>query len=68
MPIYEYRCEECDSEFELLVLPGREVRCLRCGSSKLTKLMSVFASLSSKARSGGNPCGPSYCPTCRWEH
>ena len=50
MPIYEYRCADCDRSFEALVRPGdRGAQCPKCHGSKLTREMSTFA-----ARSNGN--------------
>jgi putative FmdB family regulatory protein len=46
MPIYEYRCNQCQKEFNELVLDSEkssQVICKECGSSDLTKLMSCFA-------------------------
>ena len=40
MPIYEYRCSDCQREFELLVRSGDEVICPECGSRQLDKLVS----------------------------
>ena len=44
MPIYEYRCNECDHQFEVLTSPGRvmeQVRCDKCNSDKVTKVISA---------------------------
>jgi putative FmdB family regulatory protein len=46
MPIYEYRCENCGTEFSLLILSPKEstrVECTGCGSAKISRLMSRFA-------------------------
>lgn len=43
MPLYEYLCQDCDRESELLVNSGQEPTCPECGSAKLTKLLSVVA-------------------------
>lgn len=44
MPIYEYRCEPCESTFEALVRSERDVpECPSCGSDKLEKQFSVPA-------------------------
>ncbi|MCF8011081.1 MAG: zinc ribbon domain-containing protein [Clostridiales bacterium] len=42
MPIYEYKCKDCNNEFELLQLPGRndQPACPECGSTNLKKLIS----------------------------
>ncbi|HDN79671.1 MAG: zinc ribbon domain-containing protein [Chloroflexi bacterium] len=42
MPIYEYRCQDCGRQVELLVRSeDAEIRCPYCGSSSLEKLLSV---------------------------
>jgi len=46
MPIYEYRCNQCNKEFSELLLSQREiskVRCRDCNSKDLTKLISSFS-------------------------
>ncbi len=42
MPIYEYKCDQCDHGFEKLVFAGDkiDVKCPRCGEEKVKKLMS----------------------------
>ena len=49
MPIYEFHCTKCDSEFEELVRSSKpealaEVACPECGSHKIAKKVSTFAS------------------------
>ena len=66
MPIYEYRCEECDQAFEKLARTFREeVACPECGSALVERLLSTFA-MSGTARAsvpqgGGCGCGGSGC-------
>ena len=43
MPIYEYECQDCESEIELLIRGKETPECSACGSSKLTKKFSVPA-------------------------
>ena len=46
MPIYEYRCNECNREFSELFLNSKEagkVRCKYCNSRNLSKLISSFS-------------------------
>ncbi|MCS6860391.1 MAG: zinc ribbon domain-containing protein [Abditibacteriales bacterium] len=56
MPIYEFRCQECETQFEELVSlhNGQEVACPHCGGTSVKRLMSSFASRI-KAGSGGAP-------------
>lgn len=49
MPIFEYRCSDCNEQFEELVLsrtPTR-VECPRCTSTKVQQLISRFATVAS---------------------
>ena len=43
MPIYEYRCKACNSEFEQVVLPKSKPACPDCESQDLERLLSHFA-------------------------
>ena len=43
MPIFEYHCEDCSRQFELLVRSDEHPVCPACQSVKLEKLMSVSA-------------------------
>lgn len=42
MPIYEYTCEECNCDFEMLVTStdDRHVTCPKCDSNHVKKLLS----------------------------
>lgn len=56
MPIYEYRCSSCGTEFEELIKRGAEsVRCPRCSSAEVERKLSLF---------GLKASGSSSCPTC----
>ncbi|MBL7191434.1 zinc ribbon domain-containing protein [bacterium] len=47
MPIYEYICRDCGSEFEELTLSAEEKPdCPACGSDSVDKKLSAFASCS----------------------
>jgi len=43
MPIFEYRCDDCQKEFEELVTGDENITCPGCKSEKVTKLLSSFA-------------------------
>ena len=69
MPIFEYQCDKCEHEFELLILGSTQPECPACGSGsdRLTKLFSVPAA---PVMHGGSlpmasSCPPSNAPPCR---
>lgn len=44
MPIYEYKCNECDNLFEILTTSSKatnKVQCEKCHSENVSKLMSA---------------------------
>ncbi len=43
MPLFEYRCPACDSQFELLIRGSAVPTCPSCGSTSLEKMLSLFA-------------------------
>lgn len=51
MPIYEYACQQCGEEFELLVRGGETPACPGCSSQSLDRLLSAPAA---HTRSGAN--------------
>lgn len=73
MPIYEYHCEQCEREFEALVIRRDEpVQCPQCHSQHLKKLISAHAvgSGAPETACGAAPCSPTpmcgsgACPSC----
>lgn len=65
MPIYEYRCADCDEKFEKLVRfaeADSEVTCPKCGSVQTKRLISAFGWAGSGGSSGGSSggCAPSF--------
>lgn len=62
MPIFEYRCSECNSKFELLTTNknSEHVTCPECKSSKTKKLFSTF-SASVSASNSTNSCATGNC-------
>jgi putative FmdB family regulatory protein len=61
MPIYEYRCTDCNHSFQLLQSVGSRgegVSCPSCGGNKVEPLVSAFASTSSAPQTAGAGCGP----------
>lgn len=59
MPIYEYRCSSCGTEFEKLVRASDTPECPSCRGHQLDKKLSVFATSSqeSAAEALPGPCG-----------
>ncbi|MCG6911098.1 MAG: zinc ribbon domain-containing protein [Deltaproteobacteria bacterium] len=58
MPIYEYKCESCDSCFEKLVFSSdeKEIVCPCCGGVKTKKLLSAGTFVSGSG--SGSACAP----------
>ena len=61
MPIYEYRCQECGREFELFVRAAdkrSEPVCPECGSTRVSKAVSLFGVAGTGKRDSAAPtCG-----------
>lgn len=59
MPIYEYRCPQCDTRFEELIRSAEQtVACPQCGARKLERQPSVFATHNAPVKSAAPPgCG-----------
>jgi putative FmdB family regulatory protein len=54
MPIYEYTCEECETQFEKFVrsmTSKNQAECPHCGGTHLKRGWSVFGT----GKSNGNP-------------
>jgi putative FmdB family regulatory protein len=43
MPLFEYQCQRCSHQFEVLVRNGDSPACPSCQGAELKKLLSVFA-------------------------
>ena len=77
MPLYEYICQDCETQFEALVTAGSQPHCPECDSAKLEHQYSSFAvgapkgkgqfakSAAPSRRGGcgtcGDPRGPGSC-------
>ncbi|MDY0375609.1 MAG: zinc ribbon domain-containing protein [Desulfobacterium sp.] len=53
MPIYEYKCNNCDNNFEMLVLGGDKPACPSCKSLDLSRLISKCGFVSKSTDSSG---------------
>ena len=60
VPIYEYECAKCGHEFEILQAADEKPSCPKCGSRRLKKQFSVFATAGSEdampSCAGSTPC------------
>jgi len=64
MPIYEYTCKSCQSQFEKLVKTmgsSEGVKCPECGSAETSRNLSVFAVASESKQ---NSPAPGMCGRC----
>jgi putative FmdB family regulatory protein len=62
MPLYEYACKSCASQFEVLVRASEAPECPSCHGKDLERRLSVFA-----AHTGGaaqRPASPAPCGSC----
>ncbi|MBF0554005.1 MAG: hypothetical protein HQK96_05525 [Nitrospirae bacterium] len=68
MPIFEYKCNKCDCDFEQIVNKNTVVECEKCGSKDVCKKMSLFgvSGTDKHVHSGANcgGCHKSSCSTC----
>jgi putative FmdB family regulatory protein len=72
MPLFDFVCNACGKEFELLVMGGEIPACPHCKSSELEKKMSTFAFRSkgeggrtvSNAGSSCAGCSGGNCSSC----
>jgi putative FmdB family regulatory protein len=72
MPVYEYLCKNCKTDFEKLVFGySPVVNCPECGGNNLEKKMSLFSSKSGDALDPASPgsgcgsCSSRNCGSCR---
>jgi putative FmdB family regulatory protein len=64
MPIYEYRCKSCETEFEDLVrlgTPDEEIECPSCGEYRAERRLSLTSSHSGTPRVGARTAARSTC-------
>ncbi|HEY1789757.1 MAG TPA: zinc ribbon domain-containing protein [Verrucomicrobiae bacterium] len=63
MPIYEFHCEKCGKESEILVrsADSKGTECPHCGSKKLSKKFSTFASAGTGASESSGSTGGGHC-------
>ena len=64
MPLYGFICDECEKDFEELVLSASQtdkVTCPECGSNHVQRQLSLVAGL--KSSSSGSSTSSSSCST-----
>ena len=63
VPLYEYRCQDCDERFETLQAIGADssgVLCPACGAEHVERLLSTFAAATASDAACSRPgCGSS---------
>jgi len=68
MPIYEFHCSACRQDSEVLVRSSdwKGTACPHCGSKKLEKKLSVFASSTAGEQAAAPACNgnPRSCGMC----
>ena len=66
MPIYEFHCDKCEKDSEILVRSSKwqGTKCPHCGSTKLSKRLSVFASAAGGTESAAPACGGDGSGSC----
>jgi putative FmdB family regulatory protein len=67
MPLYEFQCDNCGANVELLIRGGEQPKCTGCGSERLTKQLSapaapVISGGQLPIQAGGG-CGRPQCGT-----
>ena len=62
MPIFEYRCQDCETRFETIVWRDSEkVECPDCGAQEVAKLISAFAVSTGSSGELAHETGPCHC-------
>ncbi|MEO0136277.1 MAG: zinc ribbon domain-containing protein [candidate division WOR-3 bacterium] len=67
MPVFEFRCCDCNFKFEELILKKSEIeniRCPQCSSKNIEKLFSIFG-FGSKGTNGESIGPKSACSGCQ---
>jgi putative FmdB family regulatory protein len=76
MPVYDYKCQKCGKVFEKFIRSlsaAAEVKCEKCGSAKVKKMVTCCAissggksenASSSKSSHSCGSCSGSHCSTC----
>ena len=67
MPIFEYKCAKCGHQFEELIFKDKKIKCPKCGSNSLEKLISNIGLVKNSDNSDycSNGTCDVNCPTCK---
>ena len=63
MPLYQYTCNDCDNDFEMLVNRGDEIECPKCHGADLEKQTSM-PGMPQVKDSFPSACGDPSLPPC----
>lgn len=64
MPVFEYKCSDCNEKFEILHKSGlkqTDVSCPNCNSSNNKKLFSAFSASVAGSSASDNSCASGSC-------
>jgi len=67
MPMYDFRCRECDTRFEELVRGSSDqenVRCPSCGSAEVQRQVSAAALMGGASGGSGRSSSAPSRPSC----
>ncbi|MBD3287383.1 zinc ribbon domain-containing protein [candidate division KSB1 bacterium] len=67
MPIYEFKCQQCDVVFDELVNSSfkiDDIKCPHCNGSEITRKMSAFGFSSGTTSSYASSCGSCSSKNC----
>lgn len=65
MPLFEFACDRCETQFEELVRRDETVQCPQCGTANPRKLISAPAAhIAGGSLPIMNGCPPSDAPPC----
>ncbi|WP_300463986.1 zinc ribbon domain-containing protein [Desulfobacula sp.] len=62
MPLYEYKCKDCNASNELLIIGRHDTPvCKSCGSTNMTKQVSAHSAMSGPTRNSLPGLGDTAC-------
>ena len=66
MPIYEFHCNKCDTNFEQLLMGSDKPECPKCSSNDVGRLLSAcgFVSKGNGGQTVSTSAGASSCAGC----